>query len=108
MDKLKNISSTLSQSNIRLMTDDFVKTEYLDSYGRSQVEYELGEMATMQLMLKYSVEHRAKFILMFYRMKETLMNMFKVKLLEGVLPQDNILRQYVYIIKKTMIRIELK
>ena len=32
-------------------------------------------------------------------MKETVMNMFKVKLIEEVLPQDNRNRQYVYIIE---------
>ena len=96
IDKLINIGSNLNTSAI---LDDFVKTEYLDSYGRSQTEYEIGELATMQLMLKYSVEHRAKFILMFYKMKETLMSMFKVKLIEEVLPQDSRLRQYVYVIK---------
>lgn len=99
IDKLNNISSNLSQSKLNLIINDFVKTEYLDSYGRSQIEYELGEMATMQIMLKYSTEHRADFIIMFMKMKETVMNMFKVKLIEEVLPQDNRNRQYVYIIE---------
>lgn len=96
IEKLEKINPNLDTS---IIINDFTKTEYLDSYGRSQVNYELGEMATMQLLLKYSAEHRAKFIIMFMEMKNTLMNMFKVKLLEEVLPQDNRLRQYVYIIE---------
>ena len=95
IEKLNNISPNLSQSII----EDFNEVVYLDTYGREQVEYELGEMATMQILLKYSTEYRAKFILTFQNMKETLMNMFKVKVLEEVLPQDNRLRQYVYIIE---------
>lgn len=95
IEKLKNISPNLSQSII----EDFNEIIYLDTYGREQVEYELGEMATMQILLKYSTEYRAKFILTFQKMKETLMNMFKAKILEEVLPQDNRLRQYVYIIE---------
>ena len=82
-----------------LIINDFIKTEYLDSYGRSQTEYELGEMASMQILLKYSTEHRAKFILSFMKIKEALMLAFKAKLIEDIIPQDNRLRQYVYIIE---------
>ena len=53
----------------------------------------------MQILLKYSTEHRAKFILSFMKIKEALMLAFKAKLIEDIIPQDNRLRQYVYIIE---------
>ena len=95
IEELKKISSNLSQSII----NDFSENIYFDIYSREQTEYELGEMATMQILLKYSTEYRAKFIITFQKIKEALMNMFKVKLLEEVLPQDNRNRHYVYIIE---------
>lgn len=98
LESLKNISSNLGRC-ANLIIDDFKESVYLDSYGREQVSYELGEMATMQIMLRYSSEFRAEFIIAFMSMRKAMMNMFKAKLLEEVLPQDNRSRHYVYIIE---------
>jgi phage regulator Rha-like protein len=104
IEELKKIGPNLDRSSddIDLIINDFNQNSYLDTYGREQVEYELGELATMQLLLKYSTEYRAKFIIMFYKMKEALNNMFKARLIESVLPQDKRLRQYIYVIKNPL------
>ena len=101
VEKLKNINPKMDTS-LKLIIDDFRENIYIDTYERQQIEYELGEMATMQLLLKYSAEYRAKFILMFYKMKEAINNMFKARVIENVLPQDNRLRQYIYVIKNPL------
>ena len=97
--ELKNISPNLDTS---LIINDFKEVFYLDSYGREQIEYELGEMATMQVLLKYSAENRAKFIITFNKMRQAINNMFKAKIIDSVLPQDSRLRQYVYVIKNPL------
>lgn len=100
IENLKNIHcSDLSSEDIKTIIDDFKEIEYLATNGQKYKEYELGEMATMQLMLKYSTEYRARFVLCFAKMKEAIMNMFKSKVIESVLPQDNRSRQYIYVIK---------
>jgi len=86
-------------SDIKEIINDFKEVEYIATNGQVYKEYELGEMATMQLMLKYSTEYRAKFIICFSKMKKSIMNMFKAKVIESVLPQDNRDRQYIYVIK---------
>ena len=97
--KLKEIDCPNLDSEIKDIIKDFKETEYLATNGQMYKEYELGEMATMQLMLKYSTEYRAKFIICFSKMKKSIMNMFKAKVIENVLPQDNRNRQYIYVIK---------
>lgn len=97
--ELENISPNLDISSI---ANDFKEIFYLDSYGREQVEYELGEMATMQVLLRYSAEYRAKFILTFNKMRQAINSMFKAKVIDSVLPQDSRLRQYVYVIKNPL------
>ena len=97
--ELKNISPNLDTF---LIINDFKEVFYLDSYGREQIEYELGEMATMQVLLKYSAENRAKFIITFNKMRQAINNMFKAKIIDSVLPQDSRLRQYVYVIKNPL------
>ena len=98
--KLKEIHSPNLDSEI--IINDFKETTYLAENGQIYIQYELGEMATMQLMLKYSTEYRAKFILAFQKMKTAIMNMFKAKVLDDVLPQNNKLRQYIYVIKNPL------
>ena len=63
--KLKEIDCPNLDSEIKDIIKDFKETEYLATNGQMYKEYELGEMATMQLMLKYSTEYRAKFIICF-------------------------------------------
>lgn len=98
--KLKEIHSPNLDSEI--IINDFKETTYLAENGQVYTQYELGEMATMQLMLKYSTEYRARFILAFQKMKTVMMNMFKAKVLDDVLPQNNKLRQYIYVIKNPL------
>jgi Rha family phage regulatory protein len=98
--KLKEIHNPNLDSEI--IINDFKETTYLAENGQIYTQYELGEMATMQLMLKYSTEYRAKFILAFQKMKIAIMNMFKAKVLDEVLPQNNKLRQYIYVIKNPL------
>ena len=95
--KLNEIDSPNLDSDIKEIINDFKEVEYIATNGQVYKEYELGEMATMQLMLKYSTEYRAKFIICFSKMKKSIMNMFKAKVIESVLPQDNRDRQYIYI-----------
>lgn len=98
--KLKEIHNPNLDSEI--IINDFKETTYLAENGQIYTQYELGEMATMQLMLKYSTEYRAKFILAFQKMKTAMMNMFKAKVLDDVLPQNNKLRQYIYVVKNPL------
>ena len=101
--KLNDIHNpNLDNEEINLIINDFKEVKYIANNGQTYTQYELGEMATMQLMLKYSTEFRARFILSFQKMKQSLNNMFKAKLIESVLPQDNRNRQYVYIIKNPL------
>lgn len=101
--KLNDIHNPkLDNEEISLIINDFKEIKYIANNGQTYTQYELGEMATMQLMLKYSTEFRARFILSFQKMKQSLNNMFKAKLIESVLPQDNRNRQYVYIIKNPL------
>ena len=100
IEKLNDIHNPNLDSD--LIINDFKKVEYIAENGQKYTQYELGEMATMQLMLKYSTEFRAMFILAFQRMRQAINNMFKVKVIESVLPQDNRLRQYIYVIKNPL------
>lgn len=100
IEKLNDIHNPNLDSD--LIINDFKKVEYIAENGQTYIQYELGEMATMQLMLKYSTEFRAMFILAFQKMKQAINNMFKVKVIESVLPQDNRLRQYIYVIKNPL------
>ena len=95
-------SETKKISEYQIILKDFKETKYIAENGQTYSEYELGELATMQILLKYSTEFRAKFVIAFQKMKTSLMNMFKVKLIEEVIPQDHRLRQYVYVIKNPL------
>ncbi len=99
LDKLQKIHCPGLDSDIQLIINDFKEVDYLASNGQTYKEYELGEMATMQLMLKYSTEYRAKFIISFAKMKQAIMDMFKARVVESVLPQDSRSRQFVYVIR---------
>lgn len=91
--------SNLSSEIIKQITGDFREVTYISENGQTYIEYELGEMATMQIMLKYASEYRARFIVAFQEMKKALENIFKARVIESVLPQDSRSRQYIYIIK---------
>lgn len=99
LDKLQKIHCPNLDSDIQLIINDFKEVDYLASNGQTYKEYELGEMATMQLMLKYSTEYRARFIISFAKMKQAIMDMFKARVVESVLPQDSRSRQFVYVIR---------
>ena len=100
INKLSNIHNPNLDSDI--IINDFKEITYIAENGQTYKEYELGEMATMQIMLKYSTEFRAMFILAFQKMKQEINNMFKARVVESVLPQDNRLRQYIYVIKNPL------
>lgn len=99
LDKLQKIHCPNLDSDIQLIINDFKEVDYLASNGQTYKEYDLGEMATMQLMLKYSTEYRARFIISFAKMKQAIMDMFKARVVESVLPQDSRSRQFVYVIR---------
>ena len=100
--QLQTIHSPNLGNDVQKIIDDFKETTYIAENGQMYTQYELGEMATMQLMLKYSTEYRAKFILSFQKMRIAINNMFKAKVIESVLPQDNRNRQYIYVIKNPL------
>lgn len=76
---------------------------YIDSYGRPQRNYILDEQGFDFIALGFTGakadEYKARYISAFYTMKQALMNMFKARVLEEVLPQNSKLRQYIYVIK---------
>lgn len=75
------------------------EVSYIDSRGRVQKAYDLSEEATYQMLLRYSPVIRALFIHKFKQMKDAVLNMYKLKVLDSVLPEHKGKRQYVYIIK---------
>ena len=99
LDKLQKIHCPDLNSDIQLIINDFKEVDYLASNGQAYKEYELGEMATMQLMFKYSTEYRVSFIVSFAKMKQAIKDMFKARVVESVLPQDSRSRQFVYVIR---------
>ena len=97
--KLKSVHGPNLGSELDLIINDFKKTEYVAENGQTYNMYELGKMATLQILLRYSSEIRAKFIIAYYKLENTLKKMYQARVIESVLPQKGKLRQYVYIIK---------
>ena len=92
-------SESIETPAFEVILDGFKETSYIDDRGRTQVAYDLNEVASYQLLLKYSPKFRAEFILQFKRMKDAIIDMFKLKVIDQVLPEHKGKRQYVYIIK---------
>ena len=78
----------------------FSKATYKDSMGRTKVCYQLSEEAFLQMSLKYSAEVRARFVTAFVDYRDTLINLYKARIIEKVLPQVSSSRSFVYIIRE--------
>ena len=102
-DKLKyELISNNELDAYATILNDIKEITYTDKQNRQQKAYQLGETATMQIMLRYNAKFRALFIFYFQQMRIALENMFKARVIEQVLPQDNRLRQFVYVIKNPL------
>ena len=62
-------------------------------------KYILSEEATLQVLLKYSSEVRARFIVAFKEAREALNNIVKLKEIEKLLPEVSTDSSFVYIVK---------
>ena len=78
----------------------FSKATYKDSMGRTKVCYQLSEEAFLQMSLKYSSEVRARFVTAFVDYRDTLINLYKARIVEKVVPQLSSSRSFVYIIRE--------
>ena len=101
---LRDIEQEVSQlksesADFRPILEGFKEITYLDEQGKPRKAYELNEVASYQILLRYSPKHRAMFLIQFKQMKDTILNMFKLKVIDSVLPEHKGKRSYVYIIK---------
>ena len=101
---LRDIEQEVSQlksesADFSPILEGFKEITYLDEQGKPRKAYELNELASYQILLRYSHKHRAMFLLQFRQMKDAILNMYKLKVLDSVLPEHKGKRQYVYIIK---------
>ena len=78
----------------------FSKATYKDSIGRTKVCYQLSEEAFLQMSLRYSSEVRARFVVAFVDYRETIINLYKARIVEKVVPQLSASRSFVYIIRE--------
>ena len=106
---LQAIDAKLNSSNKRtadFSTDHIHAVEYLDSQNKIQRQYELDEQGFSFIALGLTGEKadafKIQYIDAFSKMKDALQNMFKARLVESVLPQDNRNRQYIYILKNPL------
>ena len=101
---LRDIEQEVSQlksesADFRPILEGFKEITYLDEQGKPRKAYELNEVASYQILLRYSSKHRVMFLIQFKQMKDTILNMFKLKVIDSVLPEYKGKRSYVYIIK---------
>ena len=101
---LRDIEQEVSQlksesADFSPILEGFKEIAYLDEQGKPRKAYELNEIASYQILLRYSPKHRAMFLIQFKQMKDTILNMFKLKVIDSVLPECKGKRSYVYIIK---------
>lgn len=82
-----------------MLLSGFVKDSYLTAQNKELPRYILSEEAALQVLLKYSSDIRARFILAFKEARETLNNIVKLKEISKVLPEIGLDTSYVYIIK---------
>ena len=81
---LRDIESEISQlksesTSFDTILNGFKEITYIDEQGKPRKAYELNELASYQVLLRYSTKHRAAFLLQFKQMKDTILNMFKLK-----------------------------
>lgn len=94
-----------SDRSAQFCADHIKEIIYYDSQGKSQREYELDESGFSYIALGLTGdkadEFKIKYITAFNQMRESLNNLFKARLVESVLPQDNRNRQFVYVIENS-------
>ena len=103
---LRAIDNKLKSNNesiVQFCTMNIKENYYLAENGQEYREYELTEEGFNFIALSLTGEnadvYKIKYIEAFSKMKKSLIDMFKARLIENVLPQDNRLRQFVYIIE---------
>ena len=103
---LRAIDNKLKSNNesiVQFCTMNIKENNYLAENGQEYREYELTEEGFNFIALSLTGEnadvYKIKYIEAFSKMKKSLINMFKARLIENVLPQDNRMRQFVYIIE---------
>lgn len=100
-DKIEELSK--SEDGKRFSLLNFEQSTYLNDRGREYKEYELTEQGFSFVVLGYTGEKandfKIQFIDSFFKMRETVINLYKARLIENVIPQKTGDRQFVYIIK---------
>lgn len=97
-DEIRRLKSE-SAPEFNSILNGIKEVTYLDEQGKPRKSYELNELASYQILLRYSAKHRAVFLLQFKQMRDVVLNMFKLKVLDQVLPEHKGKRAYLYIIK---------
>lgn len=104
-DVLKMIDQKLDGSlkSAQFCADHITETSYTDVRGRTHREYELDDAGFFYIALGLTGdkadELKIKYITAFDKMRESLNNLFKARIVESVLPQDRRNRQFVYVIE---------
>lgn len=78
----------------------FKETTYKDAQGKMRAAYQLSEEAFLQMSLRYSSEVRARFVVAFTSYRDTIVNLYKARVLEKVIPQISTSRSFIYIIRE--------
>lgn len=78
----------------------FKETTYKDTQGKARTAYQLSEEAFLQMSLRYSSEVRARFVVAFTSYRDTIVNLYKARVLEKVVPQISTSRSFIYIIRE--------
>jgi len=99
-------SAAKSDTTAEFVADHIKESIYIDSRGKAQRQYELDEYGFSFIALSLTGEKadtfKIKYINAFIEMRNALQNMFKTRLIESVLPQDNRNRQYIYVLKNPL------
>lgn len=92
-----------NQQSAQFCADHITETIRVDLQGRTQREYELDDagfsLIASVLSGDKSDEFKIKYITAFDKMRESLNDLFKARIVESVLPQDRRNRQFVYVIE---------
>lgn len=78
----------------------FKETTYKDAQGKARTAYQLSEEAFLQMSLRYSSEVRARFVVAFTSYRDTIVSLYKARVLEKVIPQISVSRSFIYIIRE--------
>lgn len=101
--KLIDNKRGISDSSAQFCTEHITEKVYYDAYECHQIEYELDEAGfsymALDLITTENNESYISYINAFVQMQNALNDMFKARIVERVLPQDNRQRQCVYVIE---------